>query len=129
MQNIDIRRKLFGEEHSSTADSHHLFGVTQSERGNFTSAIQSFQRELDIRLQLFGEKHTATADSKQVLCDTQMMQRMVATLQQAFESHVQSWPCNLEFLHLIQCLHFPIHGKVDYCDKLVCHTILHFHTY
>ena len=60
---LDIRLKLFGEEHSSTADNYYLLGVTQHTQGDFTSAIQSTQRALDIRRKLFGEEHSSTADS------------------------------------------------------------------
>ena len=57
---LDIRLKLFGEEHSNTANSYHSFGVTQHEHGDFTSAIQSQQRAIDSRLKLFGEEHSST---------------------------------------------------------------------
>ena len=67
---LDIRLKLFGEEHSSTADSYHTLGDTQQAQGNF-SAFWSKQRALDIRLKLFGEEHSSTADSYHTLGDTQ----------------------------------------------------------
>ena len=54
---LDIRRQLFGEEHSSTADSYHSLGVTQHKLGDITSALRSKQRALDIRCKLFGEEH------------------------------------------------------------------------
>ena len=38
---LDIRIKLFGEEHESTADSFRQLGVTQHMMGDFTSALQS----------------------------------------------------------------------------------------
>ena len=59
---LDIRRKLFGEEHSSTADSYDLLGVTQHQLGDFSSALQSAQRALDIKRKLFGEEQSSTAD-------------------------------------------------------------------
>jgi len=68
---LDIRRKLFGEEHSSTADGYYLLGVTQHELGDFSSALQSKQRALDIRRKLFGEEHSSTADSYYSLGVTQ----------------------------------------------------------
>ena len=43
-RSLVIRRKLFGEEHSSTADSYHALGVTQRKLGDFSSALQSKQR-------------------------------------------------------------------------------------
>ena len=60
---LDIRIKLLGEEHSSTADSYSSLGVTHYQQGDFTSALQSKQRALDSRLKLFGEEHSSTADS------------------------------------------------------------------
>ena len=68
---IDITRKLFGEEHSRTADSYHSLGVTQHAQGDFASAIQSKQRALHIRQKLFGEEHSSTADSYDSLGVTQ----------------------------------------------------------
>ena len=56
-------RKLFGEEHSSTANSYHSIGVAKHEQGDFTLAIQPKQRALDIRRKRFGEEHSSTADS------------------------------------------------------------------
>ena len=60
---LDIWLELFGEEHSSTADSYHALSYTQHAQGDFSSARQSAQRALDIRLELFGEEHSSTADS------------------------------------------------------------------
>ena len=58
---LDIRVKLFGEEHSDTAQSYYSLGVTQHALGDFTSAHHSHQRALDIRVKLFGEEHSDTA--------------------------------------------------------------------
>ena len=60
---LGIRRKLFGEKHSKTADSYHLVGVTQHSLGDYNSALESDKRALDIRRKLFGEEHCKTADS------------------------------------------------------------------
>ena len=60
---LEIRLKIFGHEHSKTADSYYLLGVTQDAQGDFASAIQSTQRALDIRRKLFGEDHSSIADS------------------------------------------------------------------
>jgi len=68
---LDIRLKIFGEEHSSTADSYHSLGDTQHAQGDFSSALQSKQRALDIRFKLFGEDHASTADSYHSLGETQ----------------------------------------------------------
>ena len=60
---LDIRRKLFGEEHSKTADSYYSVGVTQHLLGDYISALESANHALDIRRKLFGEEHSKTADS------------------------------------------------------------------
>ena len=64
---LDIRLKLFGEEHASTADSYHDLGITQYSLGDFKAALDSNQHALDIRLKLFGEERASTADSYHAL--------------------------------------------------------------
>ena len=71
---LNIRLQLFGEEHSSTAESYHSLGITQHEQGDLSSALQSAQRALDIRLKLFGEEHSSTAESYHLLGITQRKQ-------------------------------------------------------
>ncbi|XP_068751516.1 uncharacterized protein [Montipora capricornis] len=68
---LDVRIKLFGEDHASIADSYHLLGVTEHSSGDFTSALQSKQRALHVRIKLFGEDHASTADSYHLLGVTQ----------------------------------------------------------
>ena len=41
-----LEEKLFGEEHTQTADSYHSLGVTQHQLGDYTSALQSHQHAL-----------------------------------------------------------------------------------
>ena len=60
---LDIRVKLFREEHRDTAKSYFYLGVTQHALGNFSLALQSHQRALDLRVKLFGEEHPDTAKS------------------------------------------------------------------
>ena len=60
---IDISVILFGEEHSNTADSYHLLGVTQPGQGDFSLALHPKQLALDISLKLFGEEHCNTGES------------------------------------------------------------------
>ena len=68
---LDVRLKLFGEEHVSTANSYHSLGITQHSLGNFNAALDSEQHALDIRLKLFGEEHADTANSYHNLGTTQ----------------------------------------------------------
>ena len=60
---LQIRIKLFGGEHSETAESYYDLGATQHSLGNYTAALESDKRALDIRIKLFGEEHSETADS------------------------------------------------------------------
>ena len=61
---LDIRIKLFGEEHPKTADSYHSIGVTQHTLIDYTAA-------LDIRIKLFGKEHPKTAESHHLVGVTQ----------------------------------------------------------
>ena len=60
---LDIRLRLFGEEHRKTADSFHKVGVTQHSLGDCISVLEPKNHALDIRRKLFGENHSETADS------------------------------------------------------------------
>ena len=64
---LDIRLRLFGEEHSSTAESYYSLGIAQYAQRDFSAALQSAQRTLHIRLKLFGKEHASTADSHHLL--------------------------------------------------------------
>ncbi|XP_068688869.1 uncharacterized protein [Montipora foliosa] len=68
---LQVRIKVFGEDHASTADSYHFLGVTQHSIGEFTSALQSAKRALQVRIKVFGEDHASTADSYHFLGVTQ----------------------------------------------------------
>ena len=84
---LNIRLKLFRDQHSSTADSNHSLGVTQHEQGDFTSALQSIQRATDISVNLFGKQRSSAADSYHSLRVTQHEQGdLFSDLQ--FEQHV-----------------------------------------
>ena len=54
---LEIRIKLFGKEHESTADCYYSLGITQCELGDFKAALQSHQRALGIRIKLFGDEY------------------------------------------------------------------------
>ncbi|XP_068750729.1 uncharacterized protein [Montipora capricornis] len=68
---LQVRIKVFGEDHASTADSYHFLGVTQHSIGEFTSALQSVKWALQMRIKVFGEDHPSTADSYHPLGETQ----------------------------------------------------------
>ena len=80
---LDIRIKLFGEEHQSTADCYYEMGMTQTD--DLKAALQSFQHALDIRIQLFGEEHQSTADCYYSLGLTQRKQGDFKAALQSFQ--------------------------------------------
>ena len=53
---LEIRLKLFGEDHASTADSYHVLGVTHHSLGDFKAALDSRKHALEIHLKLFLRK-------------------------------------------------------------------------
>ena len=59
---LEIRIKLFGEEHQSSADCYYSLGITQYVLGDFKATLQSEQRVLEIQIKLFEEEHQSTAD-------------------------------------------------------------------
>ncbi|KAL9955217.1 hypothetical protein ACROYT_G036507 [Oculina patagonica] len=61
-----IRRKLFGEEHSETADSYLSVGATQHPVGDYNSALESKKGALEIRRKLFGEHPLTTNNNHEV---------------------------------------------------------------
>ena len=68
---LDVRRKLFGEEHAHNAHSYHSLKITQNKLGDYTSALQLQQYALNIRKNLLGEEHAHTAESYNSLGITQ----------------------------------------------------------
>ena len=71
---LEIRVRLFGDEHQSTADSYHFLGDTQRAQGDLSSALQSTKRALDIKRKSLGEEHSSTAESYHSLGLTQHAQ-------------------------------------------------------
>ena len=86
--------KLFGEEHSKTADSYHLVGVTQHSLSDYTAALESRKRALDIRIKLFGEEHYKTADSYHGVGTTQ---HSLSNYTAALESHKRALDIRIKF--------------------------------
>ena len=82
---LDIRLKLFGEEHSSTAESYFSLGCAQLAYGEFASALQSAKHALFIRRKLSGEEHTGTADSYWLLGEAQCGQRDFVSALKSFQ--------------------------------------------
>ena len=68
---LDIRLKVFGEEHLETARSYQTLGITQHSLGDFVSALESKKRALDITLKVLGEEHPETPRSYDSLGATQ----------------------------------------------------------
>jgi tetratricopeptide (TPR) repeat protein len=58
---LEIRQKLFGEQHPDTANSLNNVGYTYANMGNRSEALKYFMRSFDIIRQLLGEQHHKTA--------------------------------------------------------------------
>ena len=82
---LDIRLKLFGEEHSSAAESYNSLGFAQLANGDFVSAFKSAKRALYIRLKVFGEEHSSTAESYLLLGLTQRAQGDITSAFQSYQ--------------------------------------------
>ena len=91
---LDMRIKLFGEEHSKTADSYLSVGVTQHSLGNYTAALESTKRALDIRTKSFGEEHPNTADSYH---EVGVTQHSLGNYNAALESHKRALDIRIKF--------------------------------
>ncbi|XP_068752729.1 LOW QUALITY PROTEIN: uncharacterized protein [Montipora capricornis] len=94
-QALDLRIKLFGEDHTSVAKSYHSLGVTQHSLGDFTSALQSKQRALDVRIKLFGEDHASTAHSYDSL---EVTQHSLGDFTSALQSHQRALNVRIKLL-------------------------------
>jgi tetratricopeptide (TPR) repeat protein len=57
---LEIRLKLFGEEHPGTAQSLNNIGATYSDLGKYLEALKYLERALAVYRKLFGEEHPAT---------------------------------------------------------------------
>ena len=67
-QALQIRLKLFGENHADTARSYREIGLTQHSKhtmDDYKSALESYQQALIIKLKLYGESHPDTSKSYQ----------------------------------------------------------------
>ena len=60
---LNIRLKLFGEEHASIADCRHTLSIIHYSLEDFNAALDSEHQALNIRLKLYGEEHASTAHS------------------------------------------------------------------
>ena len=70
---VNITRKLFGEDHPSTAESYFSLGTTQHALGDFTSALWSKRHALSIRQRQPGDEAASSiADCLYSLGSTQL---------------------------------------------------------
>ncbi|MGE5343300.1 MAG: tetratricopeptide repeat protein [Candidatus Omnitrophota bacterium] len=60
-QALEIRLKLFGEQHADTAMSLNNIGGVLDDLGQYDEALKYYQRALKIRREIFGEQHPDTA--------------------------------------------------------------------
>ncbi|MBN2607899.1 MAG: tetratricopeptide repeat protein [Candidatus Fermentibacteraceae bacterium] len=65
---LEIRRKVFGEEHPDVAASHHNVGDALYEQGEYSEALEHYEKALAIRRGAYGEEHPDVADSLNDMC-------------------------------------------------------------
>src|SRR5207248_1749822 len=59
-----IKEQSLGEQHPSTAEVLHSFGVLREAQGNAQEAASLYQRALDIREQTLGPQHSETVATR-----------------------------------------------------------------
>lgn len=59
---LKVFEKVFQNEHSSIAESHHKIGDLLHENGDLNGALKSYRKERNIYLELFGHSNTDIAD-------------------------------------------------------------------
>jgi tetratricopeptide (TPR) repeat protein len=60
-KSLEIRIKLFGENHADVANSYHMIGFTYRKLGDHNKSLEFDQKSLAIRIKLFGENHADVA--------------------------------------------------------------------
>ncbi len=60
---LDLRRKLYGNEHADVADSLQNLGMVLISKGNYSEAESLHREALAMRKKLFGDEHPSVAQS------------------------------------------------------------------
>lgn len=58
---LEIRIRIFGEEHSDVADTYNSIGIIYSKKSNRDKALEYFTRSLNIKKKVLGDEHSHTA--------------------------------------------------------------------
>ena len=61
-KSLELKRKYFGENHSSTANSYATYASALLEIGETDDAIRNFEKSIDIKIKSVGEKHPVVAE-------------------------------------------------------------------
>ena len=61
-QALSVRRKLYGDDNSETAESLNSLGILYSAKGNLDTALQYYEQTLTIQKKLFGHEHQKTVE-------------------------------------------------------------------
>jgi tetratricopeptide (TPR) repeat protein len=64
---LAIREKVFGTDHSSTANSYHNISKVYYDQGHYDQALEWVLKAYRIRVSELGHEHPRTIDSKQVM--------------------------------------------------------------
>ncbi len=60
---LDIRKKIYGEEHADVATSYYNLGVVCHDPGQYSEATEYHEKGLEIRKKIYGEEHADVAKS------------------------------------------------------------------
>ena len=54
---LEIRTRVYGQEHPDVATSCNNIGIVYKEKGDLENALLQYQRALEIRTRVFGSEH------------------------------------------------------------------------
>ena len=60
---------VYGENHPNVASSFNNIGFVYANQGNYSKALEYYEKALNMRLSIYGEQHPDVADSYENLYD------------------------------------------------------------
>ena len=70
---MDVKEKVLGKEHPSTATSYNNIGLTYNKQGNYPKALEYYQKALNILEKVLGPDHPNTKKTKENMEFSQLM--------------------------------------------------------
>lgn len=104
---LEIRRKVYGEQHGDTATSYNNLGTVYSDLGQHSLAKQQHEKALEIERKVYGEQHGDTATSYYNL----------GTVYGALNQHAAAKEFFLKALNIYQNIYDEQHAYVQTCYR------------